>query len=46
MTHSEMDELYELYALGALEPEPAAEIEAHLTTQCSYCMERIQEAVG
>lgn len=44
MTHPEMDQLYELYALGALEPELAAEIDEHLATNCSYCMERVQEA--
>jgi len=27
MTHPEMNELYELYVLGALEPELASEIE-------------------
>lgn len=44
MTHGEMDELYELYALGVLEPELAAEIARHLDDQCSYCRERLTEA--
>ncbi len=44
MTHPEMNELYELYVLGALEPELASEIESHLVDQCEYCGERLQEA--
>ncbi len=44
MTHTEMDDLYELYVLGALEPELAAEIERHLVEQCSYCLEHVREA--
>ncbi len=44
MTHTEMDDLYELYVLGALEPELAAEIEQHLLEQCSYCLEHVPEA--
>jgi anti-sigma-K factor RskA len=39
-----MNELYELYALGTLEPELAAEIERHLADQCEYCWGRLQEA--
>lgn len=45
MTHAEMDELYELYVLGALEPEPALEIEAHLRENCAHCAERVGEAL-
>lgn len=44
MTHAEMDELYDSYALGVLEPELAAEIDAHLAQPCSYCMEHVQAA--
>ena len=44
MTHAEMDELYELYALGALEHEQAAEIEQHLADACPYCRERVGDA--
>jgi anti-sigma-K factor RskA len=44
MTHPEMNELYELYVLRALEPELASEIESHLVDQCEYCGERLQEA--
>ncbi len=42
MTHAEMDELYDLYALGALEAELAAEIDAHLSQPCEYCVEHVQ----
>ena len=45
MTHEEMDELYELYVLGALEPEAAAEIEEHVRTQCAYCLQHLQDAL-
>ncbi len=44
MTHAEMDELYELFVLGALEPEQAAEIEQHVSTSCEYCIQHIGEA--
>lgn len=44
MTHAEMNELYELYALGVLEPELAAEIERHLDEQCGYCREHLGDA--
>ncbi len=44
MTHPEMDELYELYVLGTLEPELAAEIDQHLEAGCEYCTEKLQEA--
>lgn len=45
MTHAEMDELYyELFVLGAVEPEQAAEIEKHLADDCTYCNARVREA--
>jgi anti-sigma-K factor RskA len=44
MTHPEMNELYELYVLGALEPELASEIDSHLADGCEYCGERLREA--
>ncbi|HEY3456508.1 MAG TPA: anti-sigma factor [Bryobacteraceae bacterium] len=44
MTHPEMNELYELYVLGALEPELASEIDSHLAEGCEYCVERLREA--
>ena len=46
MTHAEMDELYELFVLGALEPGEAAEIEKHLTDNCTYCTARVREATA
>jgi len=46
MTHEEMNDLYELYVLGALEVEQAAEIDQHVATQCAYCSQRIQDAVA
>ena len=45
MTHAEMNELYELYALGVLEPELASEVERHLEENCPYCREHLQEAL-
>jgi anti-sigma-K factor RskA len=45
MTHAEMNELYELYVLGALELDEAAEIDQHLTEDCTYCSEHIRDAV-
>jgi anti-sigma-K factor RskA len=44
MTHPEMDELYELFVLGALERNQAQEIEQHLQDNCPYCQERVREA--
>lgn len=44
MTHSEMDELYELFVLRVLEPEQASEIEQHLREGCAHCEARVQEA--
>jgi anti-sigma-K factor RskA len=44
MTHAEMNELYELYALGVLEPELADEIERHIDDQCEYCREHLASA--
>ncbi len=46
MTHAEMNGLYELYALGVLEPELAAEIDRHLDEQCEYCWEHLSEAAA
>src|SRR5438874_11068664 len=37
MTHQELGELYELYALGVLSPEEGMEIETHLARHCSTC---------
>lgn len=45
MNHSEMDELYELYVLGGLEPEEQVEIDEHLKTDCAHCIENVRKAV-
>jgi anti-sigma-K factor RskA len=45
MTHAEMDDLYELYALGALEIDEAVEIDKHVADNCDYCMQHIGQAV-
>jgi anti-sigma-K factor RskA len=45
MTHSEMDELYELYVLGVLEPEEATEIDGHVEIECSHCLDSIRKAL-
>lgn len=45
MTHAEMNELYELYALGILEAEEAAEIETHLHDECAHCLEHVRQAL-
>jgi len=37
-------EMYELYALGALEPAERAEFEAHLATGCAECAKGVAEA--
>jgi anti-sigma-K factor RskA len=46
MTHADMSDLYELYALGVLEPELALEIERHLDEQCGFCTEHLSAAVA
>ena len=45
MTHAEMDELYDLYAMGVLEPELAVEIEMHLAEDCPYCAEHVRDGI-
>jgi anti-sigma-K factor RskA len=44
MTHADMDELYELYVLGVLEPAESNEIDEHVTTDCAHCLDAIQKA--
>jgi anti-sigma-K factor RskA len=39
-----MDELYELYLLGALEFEQASEISDHVSRQCDHCLAQLKEA--
>lgn len=45
MNHAQMDELYELYVMGVLEAEAAAEIDTHIHDKCSYCLQRVGEAL-
>ncbi len=44
MTHQEMQDLYEFYALGQLEPDEQAEIDEHLRTGCKACEDAIRRA--
>ena len=44
MTHAEMDELYELYALGLVEAELVAAIDQHLADRCEYCHAHVKDA--
>jgi anti-sigma-K factor RskA len=43
-THEELHDLYELYALGVLEPEERAEIDRHLATGCGICQTGVKRA--
>jgi anti-sigma-K factor RskA len=45
VTHEEMDDVYELYVLGVLEPEAARDIDEHLGDQCDYCLQHLRDAV-
>ena len=45
MNHPEIsDELYELYALGVLEPSQSEQIHTHLLEKCEYCQTKMQTA--
>jgi len=46
MTCRELSELFELYALGVLEPEERAEIEAHLARGCEACTASLAGALA
>lgn len=46
MTHPEMDELYELFVLRALEHDLASEIERHLHDACAHCQAKVDEATA
>ena len=45
MTHQEMYELYELYALGVLEEPAHSEIHKHIEEGCEYCTSQVHSAV-
>jgi anti-sigma-K factor RskA len=44
-THEEMRDMYELYALGVLEPEESAEIDRHLADRCEVCQRSVKRAM-
>ncbi len=44
MTHTELGELYELYALGVLSQEERMEIEEHLARHCPECQTGVKKA--
>jgi len=46
MTCEELRESFELYALGVLEDEPRAEIEAHLARGCEKCTSALSDALA
>ena len=45
MTHDEMREIYELYALGILESAEREEIDAHLARSCPECAAGVRRAL-
>lgn len=45
MTHEELSQLYELYALGVLEPEERTELEEHLARNCPQCEAGVRKAL-
>jgi len=46
MTHEELNDLYELYALGVIDPDERAEIEEHLANKCPQCRAGVRRAVS
>jgi len=40
-----LEEIYELFLLGALSEQGALELREHLARGCPHCLERIREAV-
>lgn len=46
MTHEELRDMYELYALGLLEAEERAEIDTHLRQDCPTCKAGVRRAVA
>jgi hypothetical protein len=39
-----LDDLYELYLLGALQGEEHAVVREHVERRCPYCLEHLREA--
>src|SRR5512141_3388989 len=46
MTCQELQEMFELYALGVLEPIEKSEIDAHLTRGCENCQQALADALA
>lgn len=46
MTHEEMRDMYEFYALGLLESDEQSEIDAHLRQGCETCQNGVRRAVA
>lgn len=44
MVYEHLDELYELYLLGALGREDSASIREHVKQGCPRCLEQLREA--
>ncbi len=45
MTHEELSEMYELYALGVLDSDEKIEIEEHLERGCKECSDGVKRAL-
>jgi hypothetical protein len=45
MTHEELSEMYELYALGVLDSDEKIEIEEHLARGCQECGDGVKHAI-
>jgi anti-sigma-K factor RskA len=45
MTHEEMSEMYELYALGVLSADEKLEIDEHLAQGCRECSNGVKQAI-
>ncbi len=46
MTHQEMSDMYELYALGVLEPDERSAIDEHLAAHCPVCESALKRALA
>ncbi|HLW80265.1 MAG TPA: hypothetical protein VKU44_11775 [Terriglobia bacterium] len=44
MVHQHLDDIYELYLLGTLEPKDSAPIQEHVAGGCRECLEQLGEA--
>src|SRR5713226_9404580 len=45
MTHEELSEMYELYALGVLASDERIAIEEHLARGCAECSDGVKQAI-